>query len=367
MVITHPFAHGNDNSASLTLTVRLLSHSESKKTVLINRGSDDGLSLGIQSQFSAESGVVARGELIELSPQRSLWSLYRLPQPELVTPDMILQLTQIPPVKLTSDESRNLIREEWQESMVGEERVKDLPFSELPADIPLDLWKPSKRSQMAQQAQLQGAVNTQVTGGELDLSDHPWEVSLRLALQSSSATTETIDKTQRYEGDLSLTNFFLGIERFFPRAGSIFKRLSVTPFIEYQQMSLLSYEGTLSDTTLINLGALASLYLGSLHRAPGLVFDLHGLFARGTIEDSVATGSRSLGTGAETSIVKGDSQTMGIGVGMKFYTSERWSLQANLDYLTRMDQFEIDPLNNNQAWDRESTGPRLQLGLGKRF
>ncbi len=56
------------------LTVRILKTSESKKTIMINRGTEDGLVEGDHAKFIVTAGIVARAVSVRVSPTRSLLS-----------------------------------------------------------------------------------------------------------------------------------------------------------------------------------------------------------------------------------------------------------------------------------------------------
>ncbi|MBC7714750.1 MAG: hypothetical protein H7177_15495, partial [Rhizobacter sp.] len=93
------------------LTLRFLKVSATKKTVLINRGGEDGLVVGDHAKFFITAGVIARGVAEKVSPSRSVWSLYRVVDPQEITQDKVLNLKIATPVKITDDPSRSLKEE----------------------------------------------------------------------------------------------------------------------------------------------------------------------------------------------------------------------------------------------------------------
>src|SRR4051812_7385275 len=74
------------------LPLRILKSSDSKKTVLINRGIEDGLVVGDHAKFFLTTGVVGRGVVIKASPSRSVWSLYRVISPTELVADKVMNL-----------------------------------------------------------------------------------------------------------------------------------------------------------------------------------------------------------------------------------------------------------------------------------
>ena len=93
------------------LTLRFLKVSSTKKTVLINRGGEDGLVVGDHAKFFITAGVVARGVAEKVSPSRSVWSLYRIVDEAEITQDKVLNLKIASPVKITDDPSKSLKEE----------------------------------------------------------------------------------------------------------------------------------------------------------------------------------------------------------------------------------------------------------------
>ncbi len=100
-------AHGLEPDKRLV--VRLLGLSSSKKTILINKGREEGIKIGDHAKFSNPvNGYFARGTVSRVSPTRSVWSLYRVLKPEALVENTVITLKSASPVKLTRDESRAL-------------------------------------------------------------------------------------------------------------------------------------------------------------------------------------------------------------------------------------------------------------------
>lgn len=91
------------------LIVRMLGLSSSKKTILINKGREEGIKIGDHAKFSNPvNGYFARGTVARVSPTRSVWSLYRVIKAEALVENTVITLKSATPVKLTRDESRAL-------------------------------------------------------------------------------------------------------------------------------------------------------------------------------------------------------------------------------------------------------------------
>ena len=92
-----------------TLTFRILKLSKTKKTLLINRGTDDGLEVENHAKFYLTStGVVARAVVRKVSPTRSVWAIYRLINESEINTGRVLQLKSVSAVKLSKDPTKML-------------------------------------------------------------------------------------------------------------------------------------------------------------------------------------------------------------------------------------------------------------------
>src|SRR5690606_14048951 len=94
------------------LTARILKTSDTRKTVMVNRGIEDGLAEGDHAKFIVTAGIIARGVVAKVSPTRSVWAIYRLVNADYIVNDSVVTLKITPPVKLTKDESQSLIQED---------------------------------------------------------------------------------------------------------------------------------------------------------------------------------------------------------------------------------------------------------------
>ena len=92
----------------LRLVGRVLDVSTSKKTILVNRGKEDGLRIDDHAKFSLPEGILARAILVRLSPGRSVWSIYKFYQKDKIVENIIITLKTTSPLKLTPDPTKNL-------------------------------------------------------------------------------------------------------------------------------------------------------------------------------------------------------------------------------------------------------------------
>jgi hypothetical protein len=87
-------------------TARVLGVSDTKRTLLVNRGIEHGLVLDQHAKVSLTTGLVARAVVVRLAPSRSVWSIYRFYAKDKVTPKTVYTFKISSPIELTTDESK---------------------------------------------------------------------------------------------------------------------------------------------------------------------------------------------------------------------------------------------------------------------
>lgn len=339
-----------------TITGRILKTSSSKKTILLNRGSSDQLTMGMHAKFSTDTSVVARGVVVELTEARSVWSLYRLATPDLVESDVVLNLKIAEPVKLTTDESRSIVRESAMKDLKPNRDDKlSLPLDDIEGDIPVDLLGANIS---VSEKPLENSI--------VELSNYPRELMSRISLQALESKTSSSNNSS-YSGRAEMNNFMLGMEFYFTSKDKWYANFSVLPYFQYQYESMLSYEGSAVDSRLMEFGLSLQYYFINPNIVNKFSPFISGYYAVGSISDSYASGERAQGNGADASNVKGDSTSYGVALGVKYFFENRLVVQTLLDYYFRTDEFANDPFTSGSTWTREVSGPRVQLGLGYRF
>ena len=97
------FALENDKR----MIVRILGVSSTKKTILINRGREEGVKMGDHGKLSTpKDGYFARGVVSRVSPTRSVWSIYRILNDKPLIENAVITVKAASEVKLTKDESK---------------------------------------------------------------------------------------------------------------------------------------------------------------------------------------------------------------------------------------------------------------------
>ena len=86
--------------------VTILDSSQSKRTILLNRGLSSGLTIENHANFYDDVGPIARGVAIEVAPMRSVWALYTVEDISKIASNSKVKMKITSPVKLTKDQSK---------------------------------------------------------------------------------------------------------------------------------------------------------------------------------------------------------------------------------------------------------------------
>lgn len=325
------------------LTVRVLGLSSSKKTVLTNRGLEDGLVVGDHAKFFLSTGVVARGVVIKASPSRSIWSVYRIIDAPKIVNDRVMNIKISSPVKLTEDPSRALKADDMSSTIpvVGRSRGESVP--EITSDEQSDL-----DGMMEEQAPI-------TLGG---VSKKTLEVFGVLSLNSMSGSFEQGSTS----GDSSVghVDFTLGFEKYFASPGSFFENISIFALISKRTSSSGTTVTTKSDWFEYGIGGNWHFYNKPLsyNRPIGFV-TLAGGIGTATSETTVNTSSTASGDP-----MKGSSNFVLLGVGAKYYLKNGFGVRAVLDYFSSGSTFEFEGEEN---LTQSLKGIRMRAGISYRF
>lgn len=111
-VFTFLFLLSLPSQAALKLdtkfVARILGASDSKRTILVNKGKEHGLALDQHAKVSIPTGMIARAVVVKVSPSRSVWSVYRFFAKEKIEAQRVATFKIATAVSLTNDESKAL-------------------------------------------------------------------------------------------------------------------------------------------------------------------------------------------------------------------------------------------------------------------
>ena len=346
-----------------TLTFRILKLSKTKRTLLANRGTDDGLEVDNHAKFYLTStGVVARAVIRKVSPTRSVWAIYRLINESEINTGRVLQLKSVSAVKLSKDPTKML----------------DVP----PASIPIDGGgtladlesKVTKEEREDLKSLREGSFDSEESGkghfGHLDshiksrgdggrsFGKKSWDAFTNFSLNSLSTQEEkpaSSKVTSKSEMALSI-----GVEKYFPSTEiSFFKRTSL--FGEFEWVKNVSKDtsgGTdESDVTKTAFSGGVNYHLF----ADPFSFDSFIPFVGFGVGMGVDT--REYSDTNETSYSESNAHYF-LGAGVKFYAALGIGLKGMFDYYVKS-QNQVD--SQNLVTTYQTVGFRTRLGLTYRF
>ena len=353
------------------LTLRLLKLSGSKKTVLINRGIEDGLAVGDHAKFYLTTGMVARGVVVKVSPARSVWSIYRAIDPTALVQNKVLNLKIATPVKITPDPSKMVMVEPIAVPGV------DIPISPdaeaLETAAAINDTSGESNDDIANISELEEQDIEQAAASSPDPTPAPilspitsrkgtvWEVIGRGHFNSLTGKVDSDNSQNKNSGALGSYDLSLGLESYF--FIPVLQQLSLQAFLNMGRSDTLSVRGGDSlESSFIGLGMAANYH-----------FYHHPRDQR----KPIAYASLGMGAGRarDKSTISVDSDTgdalfYQMGGGVKYYIG-RWGGQVQLDYYVRQETylFEDDtgPTTVEEKRVKTLSGPRLSLGLLYRF
>lgn len=369
------------------LTLRFLKVSSSKKTVLINRGGEDGLVVGDHAKFFITAGVVARGVSEKVSPSRSVWSLYRIVDPNEIVQDKVLNLKIATPVKITDDPSKSLKEETipgGEETMnvednsasagsdeivvsdADKDELKGLGLEDDEAASLKETPKTKTISKSTKKTKTTAVIEESAPVYSTNTSK-TWEVWGTLYLNSLSGTVESDDATATSESTGatgSTIDFSAGVEKYFVNSSGFFKEFSASLFVHKRTMETGDDVKSTSDWFEYGIGANYHFYnsAASVNKLVGYGGATIGK-GSATVKSTVTTN----GTAVENS-ADGTNTFFSVGVGAKYVLNNGFGLRALLDYYHSSESYEFESTTGDVVTTtRTLAGPRIQFGLSYRF
>jgi len=351
------------------LTLRFLKVSSTKKTILINRGGEDGLVVGDHAKFFITAGVVARGVAEKVSPSRSIWSLYRVVDPNEITQDKVLNLKIATPVKITEDPTKSMKEEEIPGgtetmSMPADDEQKEIVVDEADqAELesmgietedqrPVVKSSKEKKSSSKTSSQVELELPSTITFGT-NKKDN-WEIWGMVYLNSLSGKSETT--TESTDTNASVFDFSAGIERYFLTSDTFWKDFS---------FSLFLHKRTTETGADVNLSASWTEFgLGANYHFYNNAFDLNRPVLYAAFTFGKGSESNETQVNDTTTPEDGDSTFVSFGMGAKYQLNNGFGARAILDYYSTSETYSY---SDGTETERKLSGPRLQFGLSYRF
>lgn len=109
LLITEARAQARTLEIDDKFLARIISLSETGRTVLLNRGEEHGIVVGHHARFSTpQEGYFARAVVVRVSPSRSVWSVYRVIQKDMLKENIVATVKIATEAIVTDDETRSL-------------------------------------------------------------------------------------------------------------------------------------------------------------------------------------------------------------------------------------------------------------------
>ncbi len=343
------------------LTLRILKTTGTKKTMLINRGTEDGLKKGDHAKFFLTSGVVARGVVIKVSPMRSIWAIYRLINADSLANDQVMNLKITEPVKVTFDNTKPLVADDTPRSTTdagggqyydGNVQNLGIPLAEGAEDVANPLTA-AERAELAE-------LRSKVIEKDISIKRHELWGNVQIAMldQQNSAEEDGIDKT----GSKSMYDLTLGGEYYFRDVNEWYSNFTLVAFVHRLTFSQPQLDGAQHDLTVFEYGGGFNWFFNGDH-SKAETFMPYGLFrfSTGSITDEYSDTAGTLQYSAS-----GSTSTMSFGGGVKYYSFRGYGIRFDVDYFTRTDSY--GSVENFTGTATSSTsGFRFNVGLSYRF
>jgi hypothetical protein len=333
------------------LTLRVLKTSESKKTILINRGIEDGVQKGDHAKFFLSVGVVARGVSIKVSPTRSVWSLYRLVYPDYIANDQVMNLKATREVKITEDPTKVITKVDAPVNLSNSDpRDIGIPLAEGADDVDLS-------SEMNQTSQ----IAMPVEAGDIRSKKLELALGVNLTNLTSTSLSNQNDQFNSATNATSITG--LG-EYYFGRDNALLSRISLFGGFAVWQRATLAYQGSTvtEQSNEVSVGANYSLSRFNDKTRSFLPY-LSVSYVFGTVTSEYIAGSA--GSSADNRSNSGTYLAWNLGGGLKYYLGNGFGLRAHLDYRNQVDTFNQD--SDGVNWQLRRTGLLGNLAISYRF
>ena len=342
------------------LTSRFLKVSNSMRTVLINRGLEDGLVVGDHAKFFLTTGVIARGYVVKASPTRTIWSIYRLVNTDKLYKDMAVNLKISNPVEVTEDPTKSLYASFPQTSMKA-----------LRGD-PMEMDNSSGNTETMSSEEKEIDSLNELREVSMDTprllidKTKSWESFgyIHFNALTSSVSDENDDT---FSGKNSQVDYSIGIERYFGGFKSILRNISLFGIVHGGGNTTTSIEGETNSTSTFEYGGgLNFHFLSSPFAVSRIIPFFSGSFGIGSITTKTTIVSNN-NSGVDGDELKGDTSFISVGVGAKYFTRSGFGFRALIDLYKRNEKFTFENITGDTELTRSSSGPRILLGAAYRW
>ena len=335
------------------LTVRVVKVSESKKTLMINRGTEDGLVEGDHAKFIVTAGIVARAVCVKVSPTRSVWSVYRLVNADFILNDSVMSIKITPPVKITKDETQAIVQEDTPSAVTGDPVNLGIPLADGAQDV-------AAGSESLSSSDLKALEENNIPSSIVEKNT---EIYGFLNISGLSSNTKTDIGDQAFNSSQSFYHIGLGGELYPQNEREWYSHFSVVGEFSIMRENSQGYNGAAVTNELNEFGFGTNWHPTKL---PSLVNEfipyLHLSFNIGTVKGTYKAGSNA---GVLESAANGSTSGFSFGGGYKFYTFKGFGARMLVDYYMRSEKYKEDTAGD--IFNKNVAGPRLMLAISYRF
>ncbi|MCF8058513.1 MAG: hypothetical protein K9K67_04400 [Bacteriovoracaceae bacterium] len=345
------------------LTTRFLKVSRTKKTVLLNRGLEDGIVVGDHAKFFLTTGVIARGSVVKASPTRSIWSIYRIINDSRMIPDSVVNIKITSPLNTTTDPSRSLYDESNATMTAGTEvmTLRGDSRGTAPARVRGIGLNDDEKRELDSLGTVDMAGFPVVEGPGLT-PDKTLEAYGLIHFNSLSSSVDEGDAGSFVGQDANI-DFSLGLEKYFNNPNSFLSKVSFFALFHSSSNSITSAQGQQTTTSVTEYGVGAHFH----YIAPALSYNRLIGFAGvslgvGSVTDTIDVLSNNSAQTSNT--LDGSSSFLSLATGIKYYTRQGFGARAMIDFYRRSESYQFD---DTDSFTKVVSGPRLLLGLSYRF
>lgn len=338
------------------LTVRIVRTSETRKTIMINRGTEDGLVEGDHAKFIVTAGIVARAVCVKVSPSRSVWSVYRLVNADFIVNDSVMSIKITPPVKITKDDSRALVQEDTPTRMgTGDPNALGIPLADGAEDLDKSIPLADDKDDLKSVANVGPSI----------IPEKNVEVFGILNISGLTTNTKTQTGTDSFNNSQSYHHIGLGGEFYPQKEREWYSHFSVIASANLMRLNNQAYNGSSSTNDVTEFSFGVNWHPTKLpSQTMAFIPYLHLSGNMGSVRSTYKSGKE--GNGVVTDLAgNGGTQGFSAGVGYKFYTARGFGVRVLLDYYMRTERYKEDA--QTDQFNKIVGGPRFMIGLGYRF
>jgi hypothetical protein len=336
------------------LTIRILRTSETRKTIMINRGTEDGLVEGDHAKFIVTAGIVARAVCVKVSPTRSVWSVYRLVNADFIVNDSVMTIKISPPVKVTKDETQSLVQEDTPTKVSSDPTQLGIPLAEGAQDLA------GATEDGLSSADLKGLEND----GPMMIPEKNVEIFGIMNISGLSANSKTDSGSDSFSNSQSYMHFGLGGELYPQKEREWYSHFSFQGMVNLLRQDAQAYNGAGITNNLTEVAFGTNWHPTKLPSAVNeFIPYLHLGINLGSIKSTFKPGTNNPGGNEFDS--NGSTQGFAVGFGYKFFTGRGFTARALIDYYQRIEKYKQDFQTN--SFNKVVGGPRFMLGFGYRF